>query len=58
MFYNPGFTAYHWYFTKEEMEILRAKKIKIAAFMDHGKYILPDYILSYPYLERINYVLK
>jgi len=55
MYYNKRpFAAYHGVFTVDELNKLLAQKVKIAAFADHGKYILPDYIKNYPFLYIID----
>jgi len=55
MYYNKRqFSAYHGVFTVDELNKLLAQIVKIAAFADHGKYILPDYIKNYPFLYIID----
>jgi len=55
MFFNKRpFAAYQGVFTQIELSKYEKKKIKIAAFADHGKYILPDYIKKYPFIYIIN----
>jgi len=58
MFYNKDITANHWWITKEDLERLAAQQIPIATFKNRGSYIIPDYILNYPYLYIINEELK
>ena len=55
MYYNKRpFAAYHGVFTVDELNKLLVQKVKIAAFADHGKYILPGYIKNYPFLYIID----
>jgi hypothetical protein len=55
MFFNKRpFAAYQGVFTQIELSKYEKQKIKIAAFADHGKYILPDYIKKYPFIYIIN----
>jgi hypothetical protein len=58
MFYNNDLTAYHWTLPETDLQELAHKKIPIAVFEAHGKYILPDSVLSYPYLFIIPKKLK
>ena len=57
MFYNPSITAYQKLISSTDLKILENKKMKVAAFCNHGEYVLPDYVLIYPYLYVINYQL-
>ena len=58
MFYNQRLTAYHWWFSEEDINRLAQQKVPVAAFEDHGGYVLPAYIKSYPYLYIIHQQLK
>jgi len=59
MFYSKrNFSAYQGVFTEAQIKKLQINKVKIAAFKDHGKFILPRYIKEYPYLHIINENLK
>jgi 4-amino-4-deoxy-L-arabinose transferase len=59
MFYNKrNFTAYDGTIKEEELKILADKKIRIAAFMNHGNCVLPAYVEAYPYLYIIPVALK
>ena len=55
MFFNKRpFAAYQGVFSPIEISKYESQKIKIAAFVDHGTYILPNYIKNYPYIYIIN----
>ena len=59
MFYSKrNFTAYGGVIREEYLRVLASKKIPIAAFMNHGKYVLPAYVEAYPYLYIIPVALK
>ena len=59
MFYaNKAITAYQGVFKKDEMDSLSNYQKPIAVFKTHGKWILPDYVLKYPYLYIIPYELN
>jgi hypothetical protein len=58
MFYNPRFSAYHYYFSEAEIKKFEATKTPIAAFEDHNGHVLPAYIRNYPYLFIIHEKLK
>jgi 4-amino-4-deoxy-L-arabinose transferase-like glycosyltransferase len=58
MFYHNDLTAYSWCLSEDEFKILKSKKIPIAVFQDHGKYKLPDYVKTYPYLTIIPQILN
>lgn len=59
MFYSQrNFTAYQGVFTENQIKSLLKNKVRIAAFADHGKNILPSYIKEYPYIHIINEKLK
>jgi hypothetical protein len=59
MFYSKRtLTAYQGVFTESQLKKLLINKVKIAAFTDHGNFILPTYIKEYPYLYIINEKLK
>jgi hypothetical protein len=58
MFYNEGITAYHWWLSESDIKELARQKIPIAAFENHGQYVLPDYIRDYKYLFIIKEQLK
>ena len=59
MFYaSHTITAYQGVLNKEEMDSLANYQKPIAVFKSHGKWILPDYVLKYPYLYIIPYQLN
>lgn len=59
MFYSKHtITAYQGVFNKEAMDSLANYQKPIAVFKTHGKWILPDYVLKYPYLYIIPYQLN
>lgn len=57
MYYSSR-TAYHWYPDEKQYAALKAKGIKIAAFEDHGQYILPGYMRNDPEVLIIHQQLK
>ncbi|PZF72980.1 ArnT family glycosyltransferase [Taibaiella soli] len=58
MFYNDGITAYHWWLSNDDIDRLSKTHTRIAAFENHGNYVLPDYIVRYPYLDIIPIKLR
>jgi hypothetical protein len=59
MYYSKrNLTAYEGVFTESQIKKLLINKVEIAAFKDHGKFILPRYIKEYPYLHIIEENLK
>ena len=58
MFYHNDLTAYHWTLPEADFKEFEKKKLKIAVFQNHGNYILPDYVINYPYIHIINKELK
>ena len=54
MFYNDDIRASFSCVDEEDFYRLAAKKTPIAAFENHGEYVLPDYLLNYPYLYIIH----
>jgi 4-amino-4-deoxy-L-arabinose transferase-like glycosyltransferase len=59
MFYSKrNLTAYQGVFSETQLKKLSMNKVKIAAFTDHGNFVLPKYIMEYPYLYIINEKLK
>lgn len=58
MFYNNDITANHWWITPQDADRLAAMKIPVAVFKNHAGYIIPDFILKYPYLYIIDKELK
>lgn len=58
MFFNSKIIAYHWYPNKNELQILKEKKIWIACFKNHDSYCLPDYYTNYPYLQYLDLELQ
>ena len=53
MFYNSSCSAYDGVLSEADMNRLAKKKVPVAAFKNHGTYILPGYVLRYPYLYII-----
>lgn len=58
MFYHNDLTAYSWCLSEAEFKILESRKIPIAVFQDHGKYKLPEYVKTYPYITIIRQSLS
>lgn len=53
LFYNKKITAYET-LSPEQINTLKAQKIKIAAFSNVAGHPLPEYIADYPYLVLLN----
>lgn len=47
MFFNPGVNAFHYCFSPQEMDVIKAQNKKIAVFKTHELYVVPEYITSY-----------
>lgn len=58
MFYHNDLTAYHFTLQEKDFKELQKRKVKVAVFRKHGKYELPEYVKSYPYLYVINKTLR
>ncbi len=58
MFYNPGLSANHYWYSEERMNEFKAKGIKIAAFKSRPGYQMPGYVYRYPDLFIIDVSLK
>lgn len=53
MFYQNHLRALDYWPDEATMQEFEKDKVKIAAFNNHGKHELPEYIAQYPYLYRI-----
>ena len=59
MFYNKGITAYHYNPSRGEFKMLLEQRLRVAAFKDHSKYWIPEYMLDEtPYMYVIRRELK
>ncbi len=58
MFYNNKVTAYAGVLSEQDMQALAERHVPVAAFINHDQYVLPDYVLKYPYLYLIKRELK
>lgn len=58
MFYNNQLTAYHWWIDITTLDSLRQHKVWLAAFAPHGSYAFPPEYWNYPYLYKIDTLLK
>lgn len=53
MFYRNELTAYQFCLSEEELRVLAARKVPLAVFATHGRYVVPEYVKRYPYLYVI-----
>ena len=58
MFYNNHLTANHFWFNEKELEQLKNRKVKIAAFVEHRNIFFPAYLKLYPYITYIDREIK
>lgn len=58
MFYNPDLDAYSWCLNPDIVGGFKQKHLKIAVFEAHKEYGIPEYLLTYPFLQIINLQLQ
>ena len=58
MFFNNEINANHWWIDVKLLDSLKQKKVWIGAFKNHGNYNLPPEYENYPYLYKIDTLLK
>jgi 4-amino-4-deoxy-L-arabinose transferase-like glycosyltransferase len=58
MFFNNEINANHWWIDVKLLDSLKEKKVWIGAFKNHGDYKLPPEYENYPYLYKIDTLLK
>lgn len=58
MFYNNDINAYHWWIDVKLLDSLKNQKVWIGAFKNRGSYNLPPEYNNYPYLYKIDTLLK